>query len=259
MQKRRAAAWAAVCATSEQLAGGNLFLHEKGSCSWAFPACLAALRLRLACGNRAGVGEFGNWKLSRERGRVGKDRSRPWSGTQDMQDCEDLLEREKGRLKQCVLVWVNQCRQTEGDQRTGKLIILQNHFQPWQGQTLLLLCVWQKAWTTTWLPCPPWHPLPQASAAAWSPLQGEQWATESLPPLDCLCCLFPVPMWGKSWSLRLFLGRNMCSYPECGCLLQWEFSSTEDISPLPLWSAWGNKVPTLFLEVFMRVQYFPYH
>lgn len=61
---------------------------------------------------------------------MGKDGSRPWSGTQDMQDCEDLLERQKGGLKQCVLVWVNQCGQTEGDQRTGKLIILQNHFQP---------------------------------------------------------------------------------------------------------------------------------
>lgn len=50
-----------------------------------------------------------------------------------------------------MLIWVNQCGETKGEQRTGKLTILQNNFQPCPELTLplhLLLCAWRKAGTT---------------------------------------------------------------------------------------------------------------
>ena len=76
-----------------------------------------------------------------------------------------------------MLVWVNQCRETEGEQRTGKLLILQNNFQPCLGLTLLLqllLCVWKKTRTAQRLPPALLLASPQAAAAAWSPPLGKR-------------------------------------------------------------------------------------
>lgn len=137
--------WAATCATAEQLVGGNLFLCKKESCSCAFPAYPAAPRLGLACGNRAGVRRLGTGGCQGrelEGVRMGQGCG---SGTWDMQDC--------------VLVWVTQCREAVREQRTGKLITLQNNFQPCLGLTLLLqllLCIWKMTGTT--LPLPPTFP-----------------------------------------------------------------------------------------------------
>lgn len=61
----------------------------------------------------------------------------------------------EGGRKSYVLIWVNQCGETKVEQRTGKLTILQNNFQPCPKLTLLLHlfpCAWQKGRTTPRLP-----------------------------------------------------------------------------------------------------------
>lgn len=54
-----------------------------------------------------------------------------------------------------MLICLDHCGETKGQQRTGKLMILQNNFQPCPELTLLLhllLCAWRKAGTTPRLP-----------------------------------------------------------------------------------------------------------
>lgn len=96
-----------------------------------------------------------------------------------------------------MLIWVNQCGETKGEQRIGKLPVLQYNFQPCPELALLLdllLCAWNKAQTTPQPPPSLLHLSLQLCAhlcQARGELQKSPWL------LGCPCCLFPTQICGR--------------------------------------------------------------
>lgn len=136
------------------------------------------------------------WKL--ERGRVGKDGSGLCSGTVRIHGRGKI-----GSLKGCESIWVNRCRETEGEGRTGKLITLQNNFQPCLRQSLRLC--FEEGMSSTTTASHSLAPIPAGCRCCL--VTSARQVVSYRGFLGCSCCSFPIQM-GKSWSHRILLGTD---------------------------------------------------